>query len=33
VAASLMAAAPAIALFFVAHRFFVRGIVMTEIKG
>jgi multiple sugar transport system permease protein len=32
-AASLMAAAPAIALFFVAQRYFVRGIVMTGIKG
>jgi ABC-type glycerol-3-phosphate transport system permease component len=32
-AASLMAAAPAIALFFVAQRYFVRGIVMTGLKG
>jgi ABC-type glycerol-3-phosphate transport system permease component len=32
-AASLMAAAPAIALFFIAQRYFVRGIVMTGIKG
>jgi ABC-type glycerol-3-phosphate transport system permease component len=32
-AASLMAAAPAIALFFIAQRYFVRGIVMTGLKG
>jgi len=32
-AASLMAAAPAIALFFLAQRYFVRGIVMTGLKG
>jgi multiple sugar transport system permease protein len=32
-AASLMAAAPVIALFFLAQRYFIRGIVMTGIKG
>jgi multiple sugar transport system permease protein len=32
-AAVLMAAAPCIALFFVAQRYFVRGIVMSGIKG
>ncbi len=32
-AASLMAAAPVIALFFLAQRYFIRGIVMSGIKG
>jgi ABC-type glycerol-3-phosphate transport system permease component len=32
-AAVLMAALPCIALFFVAQRYFVRGIVMSGIKG
>jgi ABC-type glycerol-3-phosphate transport system permease component len=32
-AASLMAAAPMVALFFAAQRYFVRGIVMTGLKG
>jgi ABC-type glycerol-3-phosphate transport system permease component len=32
-AASLMAAAPVVALFFAAQRFFIQGIVMSGIKG
>jgi ABC-type glycerol-3-phosphate transport system permease component len=31
--ASIMAAAPCIVLFFVAHRYFEQGIVMSGIKG